>query len=150
MTISCLSDQLRRDEADRQYAYDDTDGIMLGRGMTLQGNLTIGVGHNLSANGLSQKIRDIILDDDIRAATVSLEAYIPWVMGLDSVRQGVLLNMVFNMGIKGLAGFTETLENIKSSNYETAKQSMLKSKWAKQVGKRADRLALQMQNGIWQ
>ena len=36
--ITCLEDQLRRDESERQYAYDDANGKTLVRGTQLRGN----------------------------------------------------------------------------------------------------------------
>jgi lysozyme len=138
MTISCLADQLRRDEGWRTYPYKDTVGKQ-----------TIGYGRNLDDVGISPAEGDFLLANDIKAATVALESHFPWVMGLDSVRQGVLLNMVFNIGIGGLAGFKETLAKVEAGDYAGAAQ-MLSSKWAQQVGHRAVRLALQMQSGEWQ
>ena len=139
VTISCLLDQLRRDEGFRVYPYRDTVG-----------KVTIGYGRNLDDVGISPAEGDFLLANDIKAATVSLESHFPWVMGLDSVRQGVLLNMVFNMGIAGLSGFKDFLQKVASAQYKQAGYAMLNSKWAEQVGPRAQRLAIQMELGEWQ
>lgn len=148
--ITCLEDQLRRDEQDRQFAYDDATGKTLVPGMTLVGNLTIGTGHNLTAVGLSQKIRDLINAEDIAIATVALEANFPWTMALDKARKGALLNMTFNMGIKGLSEFKDFLAKMQSGNFSAAAGAMLDSLWAKQVGPRAIRLSMQIESGVWQ
>jgi lysozyme len=150
MPITCLEDQLRRDEQDRQFAYDDATGNTLEVGMTLAGNLTIGTGHNLTASGLSQKIRDLIRADDIANATVALESNFPWTMDLDPVRKGALLNMTFNMGIKRLAEFKDFLAKMQAGNFPAAAGAMLDSRWAKQVGARATRLSIQIESGFWQ
>jgi lysozyme len=139
MTISCLADQLKRDEGWKTYPYADTVG-----------KLTIGYGRNLSDVGISPEEGDRLLENDIRAATVSLESHYPWIMGLDSVRQGVLLNMTFNMGIAGLSQFKDFLQKVKDGDYGGASSSMLASKWAVQVGSRAFRLSKQMHTGEWQ
>jgi lysozyme len=43
--------------------------------------------------------------------------------------------------------FENTLALIRSGSYAQAAAEMVKSKWAKQVGKRADRLANMMKTG---
>src|ERR1035441_3535221 len=148
--ISNLADQLRRDESERQFAYDDANGTTLAKGMTLRGNLTIGIGRNLSAKGISKKERDFLLANDMDEATIALEANFPWTMELDAVRKGVLLNMIFNEGLSHLSTFRDTLAKIQSGDYKGASAAMLDSLWAKQVGPRATRLSIQMESGAWQ
>jgi lysozyme len=55
--------------------------------------------------------------------------------------------MGFNLGIQGLLKFTNTLSYIEQGKYELPSASMLASKWAKQVGQRARRLAEIMRTG---
>jgi lysozyme len=148
--ITCLSDQLRRDEDNRQYAYDDESGKTLLKGMTLVGNLTAGIGRNLSAKGLSQKERDFLLANDIADATVALESNFPWTMDLDDVRKGALLNITFNEGIAHLAGFHIAMGKLQSKDYTGAAAAFLDSLWAREVGARAQRLVIQIQSGFWQ
>lgn len=148
--ITCLADQLRRDEADRQYAYDDTDGSTLLKGNTLQGNLSIGIGHNLSAKGLTEAQRTSLLNDDIADATEDLESNFPWSMALDDVRKGVLLNIVFNDGVHGLATFKEMLGAAQAGNWPMAAQQLLKSEMAIEEPARCSRLALQLESDQWQ
>ncbi len=150
MSITCLEDQLRRDEDERQYAYDDATGKTLVKGTTLQANLTIGVGRNLSAKGVSQKERDFLLDNDIQDATVALEANFPWAMDLDEVRKGALLNLIFNMGVRGLSGFQQFLAAIQAKDWQTAKAELLDSAADHEEPQRISRLALQIENGEWQ
>jgi GH24 family phage-related lysozyme (muramidase) len=51
--------------------------------------------------------------------------------------QGVLIEMVFNLGAKGLSEFNTFLLHISSRNFKAASKEMLNSTWAKQVGNRA-------------
>jgi lysozyme len=150
MAITCLEDQLRRDEEERQFAYDDANGKTLVKGMTLEANLTIGVGRNLSAKGLSQKERDLLLANDKADAEADLEQHFPWALQLDEVRKGALLNMIFNMGAGGLAGFHDFLAKMQAGDFRAAAGAMLDSLWARQVGPRATRLSLQIESGFWQ
>jgi len=48
----------------------------------------------------------------------------------DAARQGVLLNMAFQMGTEGLLQFTTTLARVSRGDYVGASQSMLASKLA--------------------
>jgi lysozyme len=148
--ITCIADQLRRDEAIRQFAYDDSDGLTLLKGATLRGNLTIGVGRNLNAEGVSPDEITLMLNNDIIAVNDSLESTFPWTTTLDPVRFGVLQNMCFNLGIEGISEFINMLAQVQSGDYAAAAQDMLQSKWAEQVGARAQRLSVQMEKGEWQ
>lgn len=74
---------------------------------------------------------------------------LPWTDKLDEARKGVLLNMSFQLGLGGLLGFKNTLEQVKLGNYAKAAEMMLTSKWAEQTPARAKRLAKQMETGAW-
>jgi len=63
------------------------------------------------------------------------------------VRQRVLLDMAFNLGISGLLKFKRTLKAIRAKQYEKAAEMMLDSRWATQVGQRAKRLSKMMATG---
>jgi len=112
------------------------------------GKLTIGVGRNLEDVGLTElEAHWLLMNDITRVADELLEA-IPWIAGLNDVRQEVLVNMAFNLGIKGLLEFKRTLSAIERAKYRAASRFMLESKWASQVGPRARELAQAMKTGI--
>ena len=75
---------------------------------------------------------------------------LPWFKDLDEARQGVLLNMAFQLGTDGLIGFTATLQLVQQGKYAEAAQEMLRSAWASQTPERAKRMHDQMLTGIWQ
>jgi len=110
------------------------------------GHISIGVGHNLSAKGLSRSMVWTLLDQDIADALSEMDHY-PWFAGLDDVRQRVMVEMMFNMGAAGLATFTNMLAHIVLGRYTEAALHMMTSQWATQVGKRAARLAEMMRTG---
>ncbi len=110
--------------------------------------LTIGIGRNLDDCGISQSEAYVMLINDIMNCEKQLQAKIPDIYnGLDEVRKSVLLNMCFNLGIKGLLGFKNTLAFVKAGDWERAANNMLVSKWAKQVGRRAIELSEMMRKG---
>ena len=141
--------QLRGDEAVRQLPYDDATGETLAKGMTLAGNLTIGIGRNLSADGLRPQEIDMLCANDVQEVIDELRSRLPWFDSLDSVRQGVLINMAFNMGTADLMGWGTFLGLVKAGQYAAAAQDMAKTPWASEVGARATRLERQMRTGAW-
>lgn len=134
-----LREQLIRDEGKRLAPYRDDLGW-----------LTIGVGHNLDAHGISDEVCDLILTEDIARVEAGLRVRVPWAQTLGEVRYAVLQNMAFNLGVGGLMGFKKFLAAAERRDFSEAAREMLDSKWAQQVGERAERLAKQMETGEWQ
>ncbi len=66
---------------------------------------------------------------------------------MDDVRQRVIVDMAFNMGLGSLSKFKNTLGHIEAGRYEEASVEMLDSKWARQVGNRAQCLSNMMKTG---
>lgn len=151
-----LRSELVRDEGLRLKPYRCTAG-----------KLTIGVGRNLddvgisycetkelhitkqsaSTKGISKDAAMALLDNDIDRCISDLDRHIPWWSKLDEVRQRVLINMCFNLGIRGLLGFRNTLKHIRHGQYDRAADNMLLSLWARQVKGRAFRLSQLMRLG---
>lgn len=113
------------------------------------GKLTIGVGRNLDDRGISPDEAMYMLANDIRDSRRELSAAFPWFDKLDEVRQAVLIDMCVNLGLSRLQGFRNTLALIGVGKCEAAAQEMLNSKWAEQVGRRAQRLSRMMATGRW-
>lgn len=136
---NAIVDELRRDERIVPSAYQDSLGYW-----------TIGVGRLIDkrkGGRLRDEEIDFLLMNDIAEKEEELDAAIPWWRTLSDARQRVLLNMCFNLGIKGLLGFKNTLAMVKAGDYDGAAAGMLSSKWAKQVGARATRLSEMMKEG---
>lgn len=150
-----LEDELTRDEGKRLKAYKDTKGLWsIGIGRNLDGVGTAPLTRAKSdviANGINEVECDQLFDFDINRTEHDLDQAIPWWRKLDPVRQRVMLNMCFNMGIgntqHGLLSFVNTLGMISRGEYPQAADNMLNSKWAREVGMRAQRLADMMRNG---
>ena len=141
--IEKLTAQLRRDEGTRATVYKDTLGFD-----------TIGVGRLIDSRkqgaGLRPDEIDYLLRNDIADRVQALTKALPMLFTkLDEARQGVLVNMAFQLGTAGLLGFKSTLALIAAGKYAEASEQMLKSKWATQTPARAKRLAEQMKTGEW-
>jgi lysozyme len=136
--ITDIYSQLRRDEGMRPFPYTDTAG-----------KLTIGVGRNLTDDGLLQNEIDFLLGNDVANVTEELLDRLPWFKSLDDARQGVLLNMCFNLGFPKLEEFAKFLAACAQGDWSTAADEMKNSAWAREVGDRAVRLEEQMRTGVW-
>ncbi|GBL02944.1 glycoside hydrolase family protein [Glaciecola sp. KUL10] len=111
--------------------------------------LTIGYGRNLDDKGISVQEAEEMLLADLAEVEQSLIKH-NFFNRLDEVRQAVLINMAFNLGVIGLLRFKNMITALITRDYETAANEMLDSKWAKQVNMRAIMLAEQMRTGEWQ
>ncbi len=67
---------------------------------------------------------------------------------MDEVRQRVIANMCFNLGIGTLLTFKNTLAAMQRGSYSVAAAGMKASKWYGQVGARAQRLCTAMETGV--
>ncbi|ALU41912.1 glycoside hydrolase family protein [Pseudoalteromonas rubra] len=112
------------------------------------GHQTIGVGRNLEQRGITDREADYLLSNDISYFTDQVRSNIDTSL-CSPAREAVLINMAFNLGISGLLKFQNTIAAVEAADWETAAIEMLDSRWAVQVGKRADELAEQMQSGEW-
>mgnify|MGYP003135928288 CR=1 FL=1 len=146
LKIKNLEDLLVLHEGLRLHAYDDATGKTIQRGDTLKGNLTIGIGRNLTANGLTKREVVNLLKNDIQTARKKARRY-KWFEAMNEVRQAVIVSLIFNVG--NIDSFKKMRAAISVKNYELASIEMLDSLWAEQVGDRAIVLADYFRTGTW-
>ena len=153
MNMDAIISELELDEGVRLSPYRCTAGFLtIGVGRNLDTNKLTAeelafVGHNCRTKPITKEQSDYLLKNDIEKVCADLMKFLPWWTYLGDVRKRVLVNMAFNLGTEGLLKFENTLALIRSGSYAQAAAEMVKSKWAKQVGKRADRLANMMKTG---
>ena len=152
-----LVNKLITHEGLRLQVYKDTLGID-----------TIGIGRNLEDRGITDEElawmdipnMDIIYEygiseadamylaeNDVQIVEEELLRAHPCVDRLDSVRQLILVDMAFNMGVPRLNKFKKKWAAIHENNFEEAAKEMLDSRWANQVKSRATKLAHAMHTG---
>ena len=152
-----LIKKLIEHEGLRLEVYQDTLGID-----------TIGVGRNLKDRGITEEelntmdipnietvyqygITEVdaafLLENDVEIVEKELLVAHPCVDSLDSVRQLILMDMAFNMGVPRLCKFKNMWAAIHSEDFPTAAKEMLDSRWANQVKSRATKLAHAMHHG---
>ena len=129
---------------------------------------TIGIGRNLKDRGITKEeldymdipSMDVVYEhgiteadarylamNDIRIVENELCRVHPCVADLDSVRQLILMDMAYNMGVPRLCKFKNMWGAIYDGNFEIASIERMDSRWAKQVGARAVKLSDAMRAG---
>ena len=156
-----------RDELVKMVALHE--GIVLNVYQDHLGINTVGIGRNLDDRGITDgellfmnKTIDDVYDNglteeeayylcmnDIAIVEKELLDSKPIVNQLSAVRQMVLVDMAFNMGVPRLRLFKNMWMAIEKVNYPLACEEMIDSRWASQVGNRAMKLSLAMKNGEW-
>lgn len=150
--------------------YDICQRLELHEGLRLQpyrcskGKLTIGIGRNLNANpitpeeelvvgdwrhGITKGMAIYLLLRDLKKITDKLPKAIKFFNQLDDERQYALIDMAYNMGIKGLLNFKKMLFFMEKKDFAKAADECLNSRYAKDTGKRAERIANLIRTGVF-
>ena len=120
-----LIEQIKRHEGFRSHIYQCTGGCN-----------TIGYGTNLDA-GITQDQAHDMLERAVTDISVRLD---PYIKSYPLNVQKCLINMAYNLGINGLLNFKKMFAALDNQDYERAADEALDSKWAIQVGDRAQEL----------
>ena len=128
----------------------DHEGLRLKPYSDTAGKLTIGWGRNLTDTGISYEEAEFLRDNDIARHTAEARSNFDWFDGLSPVRQDVVVELIFNMGIGGFSTFHNMIEAIVQGNWHQAAWELSNSMWAGQVQKeRKNDLANAIENGTW-
>jgi lysozyme len=134
-----------RDIAKAQIMVDEGERLRLYK--CSAGKWTIGYGRNVEDRGITKAEALYLLENDITQAEFDASVLFPSFARLSDNRKAVLVNMALNLGRDRLAGFKDFRQAVEAGAWEQAAAEMLDSKWAKQTGNRAIRLAKQMKEG---
>lgn len=167
-----VASDLHRDEGFREFAYPDPLSALFNKYRTERWGFkpareildklgvseesaaksgapwTVGYGftHGVHLDSrISQQQAARKLEEMVLAINRDLADTLVWYKDSSFVTKTVLINMYFNLGKAGLLGFRNTLRYISARNYKQAATNMLKSLWARQVGRRARELARRME-----
>jgi len=113
------------------------------------------VGHNLDAGAvvldgvrfdattqaITAEQEAALLAHDIGVAEAGLDRRWPWWRDLPEPWQRALINMAFQLGVGGLAGFRRMLAALRQRDGPGAMREALDSVWATQTPERAARVA---------
>lgn len=128
-------------EGYRQFAYNDTKGLA-----------TVGIGRCIDKSrgkGILMNEAMYLLQNDIDECKTKLQS-LPWYIILSPIRQGAIIELVFNLGFSGLMGFKKMINAMSKSDYKDAAKELLDSLWAKQVGpNRSQNIAYRIEFGAY-
>lgn len=127
---------IRRHEGVRTHPYQDSVG-----------KLTIGVGRNLTDRGLGVDEVNLLFENDIDIASQALDIWLAGWRDFSPSRKSALLSMAFNLGAPRLCQFVKLRSALIAGDFDTAAAEALDSKWARQVGGRADEIAALIAKG---
>jgi len=123
--MTTTKELIKKHEGIRLRPYKDSVGI-----------LTVGVGHNLEANGISVAVAELMLEEDIAIAVNELkDIFEEWEEIQESVKS-VLIDMMFNLGYTRFSKFKRMIGAIRIQDYKLAAKEATDSKWCEQVGAR--------------
>ena len=131
-----LHEELKRDEGVRLMPYKDSVGL-----------LTIGCGRNIEERGISEDEMEHMLTNDIAIAVKDCCQIFSAFASHPAVVKRALVNMSFNLGAPTLRKFRNMIAAINAREYDLAATEALDSRWAKQVGQRAQRIASLLRKG---
>lgn len=126
----------------------DHEGFRLFPYHCSSGKLTIGIGRNLEDRGITQPEALMMLNNDVEYFAKELEKQVPCFKSLNSVRQAVWIDMAFNLGLKNFFEFKNMIAAANRGDYTSSALAMMQSKWAKQVGRRANQLSELFVTGV--
>lgn len=127
---------LSSDEGVRLKPYKDTKGI-----------LNIGIGRNLEI-GITLDEAYYLFNNDLNSIYNRLEKY-NWFNSLNDVRQYVLINIAFNVGVNGLLEFVNMINALKNKDYDKAAFEILNSEAAVELKNRYSNLSNIMKTGVF-
>ena len=125
---------------DKQIIKDrliDFEAMVLQPYKCANGFLSLGVGRNLDANGISEEEALYLLNNDIEAVIDQLDKHWKVWRSFPLAAQYVCIDLVFNMGINAWMSFRKTRGHMELGQWEEASKELLDSKYANQVGRRA-------------
>lgn len=137
MELKAFETHLIWAEGERLDLYKDSVGI-----------LTIGVGHNIQDRGISKAVSRVMLKEDIQDVVKDCRTLRYW-NDLDSVRQLVVADMVFNLGLSRFLKFFRMNAALAIGDYNLAAAEGMDSKWYRQVGRRSKKLMTALVSGEW-
>ncbi|ARW57549.1 lysozyme murein hydrolase [Serratia phage X20] len=152
---------LRIDEGYDSKIYKDTEGYWtIGIGHLLTKNPSLSVAKaeldklvGRSCNGqITQDEAESIFAKDVEKAVKGIQGNSvlkPVYDSLDEIRRAALINMVFQMGVAGVAGFTNSMRMLKEKRWDEAAVNLAKSRWYNQTTNRAKRVISTFKTGTW-
>lgn len=127
---------LRIEEGVRNRPYDDKTG----KTIKAEGNVTIGVGHNLDAKPLDAWVIEYIYEKDVEECLPTVDELFPEWDVLSENRQVAIVAMVFQLGVTRFLTFEHFIQAAKDGNWSKAAEELFNSAFYRQLPDRVGRL----------
>ena len=106
-----------------------------------EGYDTIGYGFAIKDLVIDKDVADLILMKKIHKILERVLVAFPWFQNINNEAKSVIINMCYQLGIRGFSKFKKTIYLLETEQYEDASVEMLDSLWAKQTPNRAKELS---------
>ena len=125
-----LIENIKESEGFVEHVYNDSLGIP-----------TIGYGFAIKDLILDEDIAEEILLRKVKKLVERVDRKFDWFNTAPDVIKEVVVEMCFQLGLRGYSKFLKTISYLEKENYLEASKEMLDSKWAKQTPNRAKKLS---------
>lgn len=156
MNLQRLTDSLTQDEGERLVPYLDSVNLWtVGIGRCIERNPVTPAEwrwllHNKAVEfKLSESGSQFLFSNDVRSALNQIKARCDFWDRLDDVRQNVLIELCFQLGIERLLGFNKMFAALRVGNFTEAAKEGRDSLWYRQTPARAEKLMRAMETGDW-
>lgn len=105
---------------------------------------SVGWGRNLTDRGISEGEAILMLQNDIKQAQADVTTLMPYIATFAKIytpRYCAFVDMMLNIGMTRMKQFKKMLTAAEKGDWKTAAKEILNSKYAKDVGDRANEIA---------
>ena len=128
-----IVDDIKKHEGFEPKVYECTEGYE-----------TIGYGFAIKDLVIDKDVADLILMKKLHILLQRIIVAFPWIKDIDEIAKKVVINMCYQLGIRGFSKFKKTIYYLETEQYEEASIEMLDSLWAKQTPNRAKELSAEI------
>ena len=125
-----IVEDIKKHEGFRSKVYECTEGYD-----------TIGYGFAIKDLTIDEDVATLILMKKLHTLLQRIIVAFPWFKDVDETAKKVVINMCYQLGIRGFSKFKKTIYYLETEQYEEASIEMLDSLWAKQTPNRAKELS---------
>tara|TARA_R100000808_G_scaffold8974_1_gene25025 strand:+ start:542 stop:967 length:426 start_codon:yes stop_codon:yes gene_type:complete len=125
-----IVEDIKKHEGFRPKVYECTEGYD-----------TIGYGFAIKDLTIDEDVATLILMKKLHTLLQRIIVAFPWFKDVDETAKKVVINMCYQLGIRGFSKFKKTIYYLETEQYEEASIEMLDSLWAKQTPNRAKELS---------
>ena len=125
-----IFEEIKKHEGFKNKVYKCTEGYD-----------TIGYGFAIKDLIMDKDIADLILMKKLQTLLERVIIAFPWFKDIEDDAKEVVINMCYQLGLRGFSKFKKTIYLLETEQYEDASVEMLDSLWAKQTPNRAKELS---------